>query len=143
METPTTEYSETHPCAARKGLRNRGLTHFSRTLPHSKHREIEDRRMSAKCPKVSFVLLSVSRERGLPGFPWSNSNMHPKFFEVPEHFSCPWGNDGRSGETGSAFPKALVKGHAGRRTFHPKIAVEGKDDFTCRLKRAGRSSAAA
>ena len=38
--------------------------------------------MSAKCPKASFMLLSVSRERGLPRFPWSNRNVPPtKFFE--------------------------------------------------------------
>ena len=34
VENPTTECSETHPCAARKGLRNIGFTRFSRkSLP--------------------------------------------------------------------------------------------------------------
>ena len=33
VEIPTAEHSETHPCAARKGLGNRGFTHFSRKSP--------------------------------------------------------------------------------------------------------------
>ena len=36
---------------------------------------MEDGCMSARCPKVSFALLSVSRERGFPRFPWLNHNV--------------------------------------------------------------------
>jgi len=48
----------------------RGFTHLSRKSPHSKYQYMEDGRMSARCPKGSFELLSVSRECGLLCIPW-------------------------------------------------------------------------
>ncbi len=38
-------------------------THLSRKSPQSKYQYMEDGRMSARCPKVSFVLTSVPRTR--------------------------------------------------------------------------------
>ena len=48
-----------------------GFTLFSRKSPHSEFQYMEDGHMPARCPKVSFVLLSVSRERGLQCVLWS------------------------------------------------------------------------
>ena len=70
MEIQTTESAETHLCAAQKGLRKKGYTQFSRKSPHSKYQYMEGGRWSARCPKVSFVLHSVPRERGLPCVQW-------------------------------------------------------------------------
>jgi len=71
VEIQTTESTETHPYAARKGLGKRGFTPFSRNSPISKHQQMEDGRVvSARCSKVFFALPSVSRERGLRCVPW-------------------------------------------------------------------------
>ena len=61
----TTEDAETHPCAARNGLGERDFLHFSRETPHSKCQYMEDGHKSARRPKASFVLHSVSRVCGL------------------------------------------------------------------------------
>ena len=71
VEISTTECSET-PSAARKSAEKMGFTYFSRNSPHSKYQHMGYGCMPANSPKVSFALLSVSRERGLPRFPWSN-----------------------------------------------------------------------
>ena len=60
---------------------NQRFTQFSRKSPHSKNQYMEDGRMAARCPKASFALFSVFRERGLRCFPWLmpyKNCLHPK-----------------------------------------------------------------
>ena len=78
VEVSTTEGTETHPYAARKGLRRMGVTHFSRKSPHSRNQHMGGGRMPASCPKVSFVLHSVPRERGLPCVQWLKAASPPR-----------------------------------------------------------------
>ena len=60
-----------------RGWGRRSFAHLSCKSPtSSKHQYMEDGRKPAKCPKDSFALLSVSRERGLPRFPWSKHSVH-------------------------------------------------------------------
>ena len=54
------------PSAARKRLGKRRLRNIQ--PPESRH--MERGRLPAVCPKASFLLLSVSRECGLPCRPW-------------------------------------------------------------------------
>ena len=57
----------------RKGYERRVSRISAANHPIQKCQYMEDGRMPARCPKVSFVLHSVSRERGLRCIQWSKN----------------------------------------------------------------------
>ena len=70
----TTEGTEAHGCAARKRLRKMAFHALQPQLARSKYWHTEAGQISAEEPKVSFALLSVSREGGFQCFPWCLTN---------------------------------------------------------------------